>query len=129
MKEEDKVDYDVMPAGPEMDVLVAMEVMGWDGSARVIFRRTDTAIKYDAFKPSTDIVAAWAVMEKMATYRDVPYPGADADNAAHHDYSTWRDYSTWPVFESQFYRQVLLTMTAQEVALHICRAALKARLG
>ena len=123
------MDYNTMPAGREMDALVA-EMMGWilydpdRASANIYLAGSSATVArpYDSFKPSTDIAPAWEVMEKMATYQGLSYPEDGADEAAH------RDYSTWPSFESQFYGQVLTTMTAQEAALHICRAALKARL-
>jgi hypothetical protein len=48
-----------MPAGRELDALVAEKVMGYKYTSD--FDRL--------FKPSTDISAAWEVVEKFNTYR------------------------------------------------------------
>lgn len=56
--------------GRELDALVAEKVMGWekdfqcwkDESGRI---RTIEATSFGSFEPSTDISAAWEVVEKM----------------------------------------------------------------
>lgn len=60
-----------MPAGPEMDALVAEKVMGFE---LVIYQSREwwdevgepTMRHREQFRPSTDIAAAWEVLEKLA---------------------------------------------------------------
>lgn len=71
--------YADMPAGPEMDRLVAEKVMGWaikrhyQPEGMIFHAREDDAIFVDgkmkwwanAWSPSTNIAHAWGVVEKM----------------------------------------------------------------
>jgi len=59
-----------MPAGPEMDALVAQKVMAWDLSANRIYPNLQDDFNCDfrplsSFQPSTDIAAGWQVVEQM----------------------------------------------------------------
>jgi len=65
---------DDMKAGRELDALVAEKVMGWelhypyahDVENNVNYDLADTKIAFvKRFNPSTDIAAAWQVVEKM----------------------------------------------------------------
>lgn len=66
-------DIDAMPAGPEMDALVAEKVMGWEVHPRNTAhwrRKGDDGCDYRVmgdvgdWRPSRDIAAAWEVVEK-----------------------------------------------------------------
>lgn len=57
-----------MPAGPEMDALVAEKVMGYVPATDILvdtrWRKPEGEFSF-SFRPSTDIVAAFAVAERM----------------------------------------------------------------
>lgn len=62
-------------AGRELDALVAEKVMGWRadgiGDDGYFWKGAGSdGWHSDNWKPSTDIAAAWAVVEKMATAED-----------------------------------------------------------
>lgn len=48
--------YETMPAGPELDRLVAERVMGWGPC---------TGVDLEQWHPSTDIAHAWEVVERV----------------------------------------------------------------
>ncbi len=128
-----------MQAGREMDALVAERVMGWHENAYhywsdsgwAVERTTDTVqANAQVWSPSTDIAAAWEVVEKVGVIvvpvRDVidKFPEldelgpiiawvADADAMRPHEYAHWfeRDSYDWT--------------KADTAPLAICRAALK----
>jgi len=59
-----------MKAGRELDALVAEKVMGWTLSGRVWIDerghlQTIEPTSFGSFEPSSDIAAAWEVVEKM----------------------------------------------------------------
>lgn len=59
-----------MPAGCEMDALIADKVMGWervgiDGWKTQYGLRTIELTSYGSFHPSTDVAAAWEVVERI----------------------------------------------------------------
>ena len=62
-----------MPAGREMDVLMAERVMGWTVKDDCYYSNGEITPwmtpehwgDYQGFRPSTDIAAAWEVMEKL----------------------------------------------------------------
>lgn len=63
---------DEMPAGREMDVLIAEKVMGWGIEVNPIFEggiglqvSPGTTKAIAMFAPSTDIAAAWEVLRKL----------------------------------------------------------------
>jgi len=63
-----------MPAGRELDSLVAQHVMGWEVIGAKLNKDGYIAYSVD-FKPSSDIAAAWKVVKKMHErgYRIVLY--------------------------------------------------------
>jgi hypothetical protein len=118
---------DTMPAGPELDALVAETVMGWPlfrGPSNVLpcVEHDGNGLRVygpgaDVFCPSTSIAAAWLVVEKMAAekrWMGMYGPGKPAPK------------------RTELVRQVWLVrfvddeLTAADTApLAICRAALK----
>jgi hypothetical protein len=121
------IDIDTMPAGREMDALIAERVMGWkwmgidhetlamllDPTARRHpawreYPDRPHSSDWDAYVPhySTDIAAAWEVVEAMQ--------------------SESRPDAEWIHFAAAIDGVNLLTETAGDAALAICRAALKA---
>lgn len=56
-----------MPAGRELDLLIALKVMGWEhnslGDAWI--REGEPWVGCDEFQPSVDIAAAWEVVERL----------------------------------------------------------------
>jgi hypothetical protein len=67
-----------MPAGRELDRVIAGKVMGWEkeiaiqtGGARIIYFKDGDKIRtieptsYGSFQPSTDIAASWDVVNKI----------------------------------------------------------------
>lgn len=126
-------------AGRAMDALVAEKVMGWtrwewergdwDGPAdATIFAQHERSLAVYAngeeepsfwFAPSTDIAAAWQVVERM---RDLGWPWGGA---------RWR-VSEWTSprkaeFSAQFEKlNVTVGADAETAPLAICRAALAA---
>lgn len=67
---------EALPAGRELDALVAEKVMGWRRVDDHLWEDADRRLRSTApwsswaFHPSTDIAAAWQVVEKI-------YPGMD----------------------------------------------------
>ena len=110
---------DEMPAGREMDALVAERVMG----ATIIERNTGSnLIFYDyrarkddkaftAQKYSTDIAAAWQVVEKVVPGRGISIEAFK------------KPPLVWHV---EFYMGVGWSANDESLPLAICRAALKA---
>jgi hypothetical protein len=60
-----------LPAGRELDARIARDVMGWTDQEGFWMERTPDGLRYrvaenwDEFQPSTDIRAAWNVVERM----------------------------------------------------------------
>jgi len=120
-------DYDTMPAGPEMDRLVAEKVMGWrlpdqdDSEYRWLDDHgnpTDYAVEssynWSVWSPSRNIAHAWEVVERLKMR------SADQDlHIEHHKDSGWGVSSCDPGsgFEDWTY--------APTPMLAICRSALK----
>jgi hypothetical protein len=76
-------------AGPELDALVAEKVMGWKvwqaSSAVILFDRGTG--KWTTFSPSTGIVSAWEVLERLREIWEIemggcPTPLVDARHAS-----------------------------------------------
>ena len=111
-----------MEAGREMDALIAEKVMGWDVHPhRTHYINRDAKNEHPYFvicgdfEPSTDIAAAWQVVEKMSSRKDWDeHPVCIVRNYAFKDMWTveLRDYD----FDA----------TAETAPLAICRAALLA---
>ncbi len=89
-----------MPAGEEIDMLMAREVIGWNDS---YFKLTATAPRH-----SSDIALAWKILAKCQTYK-VGTPSNKGD-----------------VFAIVQIRGVSALATADTAPLAICRAALLA---
>ena len=112
-------------AGREMDALIAEKVMGWKkiviGGVGWFVKESPLGMSYQYmtqsgdFEPSTDIAAAWQVVEKMSSRKDWDeHPVCIVRNYAFKDMWTveLRDYD----FDA----------TAETAPLAICRAALLA---
>lgn len=103
-----------MEPGRELDALVAEKVMGWN----VFPHKPDFQIEYkdeqgfqyvfrlDEFEPSTDISAAWEVVEKMG-------PFTQLTSESYHNKVIW--HGSFSVVDSA---------EADTAPLVICRAAL-----
>ena len=114
-----------MEAGPEMDALVAEQVMGWhwgeaeDGVAT--WTHTDSGIAWavaePTFSPSTNIADAWQVVEKLI---GLGYWISLSHNGNQHA-ACWDFRLCDRATESK--REIAIEATAP---LAICRAALKA---
>lgn len=126
-----------MQPGPEMDALVATQVMGWrhfeksvfwmpnmgEGMLRYCNKSTDVpefAVLYSFFRPSTNIADAMEVVEKMRekdcvlldlSYTHVPHPNCRVRIGV-------KEYSEMNGIEA----------TAESLPLAICRSALLATL-
>jgi len=122
-----------MEAGPELDRLVAERVMEWDegkdfgigesGIVRYIregpkyFERT----KIEAWAPSTDIKAAWEVMERLAPHFEIKLFNAMEPQRSR----GWKD--VWVVDIQASQEGAPLHRSIDDNApLAICRAALLA---
>lgn len=129
------VEIDKLEAGPELDALVAEKVMGcqprridYHGREQIIcpcpitseYRHPHGGFKYDEpddelLRYSTDIAAAWEVVEKC-----VPYVKVDARGL-----STEAGHFRWVCQIWNGSSKEILGL-AQTAPLAICRAALKA---
>lgn len=75
MPQAEAINIDAMPAGAEMDALVAERVMGWwrkyypPAAEDAWFDANGFRMKRGAWCPSEDIAAAWQVVEKMVADR------------------------------------------------------------
>lgn len=126
-------EIDNLEAGPELDTLIAERVMGWVvGPEEYVhghnmhvgsFERSWVGSKCDGrtwlvggFKPSTDIAAAWQVVEKLKGN-----PGDDLKDWHWNPEIVWLDDNRgWAVvFNEQ-------EASAPTAPLAICRAALRA---
>jgi hypothetical protein len=106
-------EIDKLAAGRELDALIAEKVMGWTGfwkrgePSMMAYPPVEQAAGIDGERwpvpnYSTNIAAAWLVVEKMSHVAGVPKWG----------------------FDDQLERARIWTMTSAEAALTICRAAL-----
>jgi hypothetical protein len=137
-------DYANMEAGPELDRLIAKEVMGWepllvsdrdptphfwhDPSGVTVNRRTHPACTDDTqFRPSTNIAHAWEVVERMSVHHNPSAP------ALWHNLIT--GFSTIPGLEDKksadghpvYSFTKVLAHAPHLASLAICRAALLAK--
>ena len=125
-------DIDNMPAGREMDALIAEKVMGWrvhfrntawwvkaEDEKEAIVKKVGFACGNDRFMPSTDIAAAWKVAEKVGEKYDcVIFRDRDTDKKPYCQF-VYCDNGDEDTFEEYI-------AEAETVPLAICRAALKA---
>jgi hypothetical protein len=138
-----EADIREMPAGPEMDALVAELVMGWrpyengrqycDLSCGLpADRDVDDFIHYscsyeipDDWSPSTDIAAAWLVIDKMRAagwwWKLESFGGPTGGWSV--VYEAWTDHMDNP----ELTRRII--WRAETVPLSICRAALLTTVG
>lgn len=114
---------DEMPAGPDLDVLIAEKVMGW--KLEGVFH--DDPDEWEGWRDaegqggyasppsySTAIEAAWDVLEKMHNGESRFHWSISSDNIC--------DFSPFGPNDSPIYR----APRCESVPLAICRAALKA---
>lgn len=119
-----KMNIDELPAGPELDGLVAEKVMGWKWNSEIGEWIHENSIPYGphdgGFRPSTSISDAWQVMEKMK---------------AHDDFIVCRSIESCRVHKAINWCVVIvrkdrpsfnITVAATTAPLAICRAALHA---
>lgn len=122
-----------MPAGREMDALVATEVMEWhwykfiepeyvDFGAKGAWLDSGNRVMHNEWYPSTDIGAAWEVVEKMKNDWQQIIPSWAR---------FWRIVSlrdgTWDVMvgtENATTQRIIARATDKSLPLAICRAAL-----
>jgi len=107
------VSIEEMESGPELDVLVAEKVFGWQWNIRngVCYAEHDcfnAADCWPQFRPSTDIADAWTVVQKFKDY--------DWKIESHGDGETFTIYKDGTHYCGD----------APTAPLAICRAALKA---
>lgn len=110
-----------LSAGIEMDALIAEKVMGWHSYPKDYYwydkdnkpmrlRWFDSESLADEFEPSTDIAAAWEVVEKL-----------ESDNLC---MTILNDGSRWSVFIYNEHKVTMAYANADTAPLAICRAAL-----
>jgi len=137
------MNIDQMPAGRELDALVAEKVMGWTQVHRVDSTGDLCGVPSRGAPPSyllprysTDIAAAWKVIEKLRqlqfTVRLVA-PNEQYGNSQ--QFSTVNSESRWTSFQADSLhfrevpyekrKEVLFETRASSAPLAICRAALK----
>lgn len=105
-----------MPAGREINRLVAKEVMKWSHDPEVPYYdvvKEDGTIEHVTIRwaPSEDIYAAWEVVEHFGTF--------SLARAWKLDDKEWRGYSCWLGVGPEGYSAL-----AETAPLAICRAAL-----
>lgn len=108
------MNIDEMPAGREMDALVAEKVMGWANIRGAVVEQ-NTNIVRDVPSYSTDIAAAWDVVEKINTKKCF--------------IELKSTFPTWfaGIFKGFGHNYEIIECANEKTApLAICRAALKA---
>ncbi len=119
------MNYDEMPAGYDIDRLVAEKVMGWrteetsatgDGDCRVLQVYPNGKWRGSSFVPSRYIAHAWEVVEKMPPTRG---PRADSFAIMRTGEGWTAGYHDGESFDND-------CASADTAPLAICRAALKA---
>ena len=119
-------DIDTLPAGPELDALIAEKVMGWEwnirnGQCYAEHWCSNAADCWPEWSPSTDITAAWEVVEKLRNWPNGHYWLSLSQIAGVR--GEWRSgfsYGGMAVNHSPKF------VVADTAPLAICRAALKA---
>ena len=97
-----------MPAGREMDALVAEKVMEWHMVKWVGWCNDNDILMHSVFFPSTDISAAWEVVEKLTMFSIAgPIPGKPY-------------FSVWVYIKGKGHTNT----TGETAPLAICKAAL-----
>ena len=119
-------DIDTLQAGPELDALVAEKVMGWafaDGCWNEPSgpRRAHPRSVYNHFPYySTDIAAAWEVIEKL------PGPGIALFKTYNGGWQARTKVCNYPGSMHVIENDCCIFSDAPTAPLAICRAALKA---
>jgi hypothetical protein len=110
---------EAMPAGPELDALVATQVLGWTFSKSSFeqyepseWRKDGRVVWGASFRPSTDIAAAWLLL---------PGRGWIIQEDTYVSVGRWEVYDNARDFEDGIWMA-----TAPTPALALCRAALLA---
>lgn len=118
------MNYDDMPAGREMDALVAEKVMGWH---RLSFSKcwisgaSKKERRIELWSPSTDISGAWEVVEKMREKGfiwSINYRNPVMSDLKYMPYVGFWNYTNGKPYKQGH-------SDATEVPLAVCRAALK----
>jgi len=114
------MNYDEMPAGREMDVLIAEKVMGWKWDSRdEVFYDQEGRSRVDIFNRfSSEIEYAWMVVEKIIA---MSYTVLVSNGKHSPPRQTWHCIITI-IPQQGGYRDGY----ADTAPLAICRAALKA---
>jgi hypothetical protein len=113
-----------MGAGKALDIWIAGKVMGWergidfdiDDYREGVARYEPSSMDVRTFSPSTDISAAWEVVEKLGNLA-LQAPGSTDMNENYRNFKTWTAdfiYRFHPDSEA----------TGETAPLAICRAAL-----
>lgn len=118
------MNYDEMPAGPELDRLIAEKVMGWEYSAAYnAYFLSDGKREREPsdWSPSTNIAQAWEVVEHMTqtTKETWEFRSTTTLHTAIFEFDGGRDRPWKP---GQYVGDALT------MPLAICRAALRASL-
>lgn len=113
------MNIDQMPAGREMDALVAEKVMGWTpslSSQGIMWLNKDGEYERGehTFHPSTDIAAAWEVVERLEAIGVLLWKLGREDHMPNWYVSVGRNF------------QPGVSAEERTAPLAICRAALKA---
>lgn len=113
------IEIDKLVAGPELDALVAEKVMGFKVGPISPSRLQEKCVDLEMWSPSTDIAAAWEVVEKLQNIleerRKPPsWPIARIE-------MTWDHAIGWKVFIPSYANE-----DGDALPATICRAALKA---
>jgi hypothetical protein len=111
-----------LPAGQELDALIAERVMGWHVERYATYGApsdhwhdaTGSRVASSDWSPSTDIAAAWQIVERLRLF-----------DSAVGGKVLWQDEDTWHVGHL-FWEQLQSDAHADTPMLAICRAALTA---
>jgi len=120
----------VMKAGRELDALVAEKVMGMErtedpwtfrwrypeptrGMRIVYIDAPDPSRAWNLFQPSTDIKAAWEVVEKLGEEFEIDL--------------TWRGFGWFVTLRKHGFEGVIDNESVESMPHAICLAALKAK--
>ena len=133
-------DIDTLPAGPDLDALVAEKVMGWTlgdphwihgymmhGMVEVrtwLGSETEDGAKSEGWSPSTNIAAAWEVVEKLSQSGVDFYLERDPYGRTH--WARFNDTTQGTYNKEGCEDKRLGDADAPTAPLAICRAALKA---
>jgi hypothetical protein len=128
------LDLDNIPAGPDLDALVAEKVLGWtcwnirNGICYTDRWSGNAPDCWLDFSPSTNITAAWEMVEKLWKLKPTEGISVTAEELAFH--FDGEDWSVGFLFDATLdcghHSMGDPLGAAKELPLAICRAALKA---